>query len=83
MNNQEALTKFHPVIDQRIQMAGVRIAHVLNTIFDERPIPQEGSELRRQLGLLLGPEHGRSISLEPVESFEVSFEASEFDCGEH
>jgi hypothetical protein len=83
MPNQEALAKYHKVVDQRIQMAGVRIAHLLNSLFDGRAVTLEGSELRRQLASLLGAQQSDAIALEPVLGFEAGFDESEYDCHHH
>jgi hypothetical protein len=65
MDNAEAVAKFYALIDQRIQQAGVRIAGVLNSIFDSKPLSPQGVEFRRQLDQRLGAGHGREISLNP------------------
>jgi hypothetical protein len=83
MDNEEAFKKFHPFNDQRILMAGVRIAHVLNTIFDGRAVAAEGTELRRQLNVLLGAQQSDDIALEPVQGFEAPYSISEYECDHH
>lgn len=83
MENETVVQKYYSVIDQRVQMAGVRIAFVLNNIFDARPVSAEGSELRRQLSTILGTEQSEDIWLEPTEGLMSDQEFSEFDCNHH
>jgi hypothetical protein len=83
MENEAVVEKYYRVIDQRIQMAGVRIAHLLNNIFESRALNAEGSDLRRQLASILGTEQSQDIWLEPTQGLMSDQEFSEFDCDHH
>jgi hypothetical protein len=83
MENEAVVQKYYSVIDQRVQMAGVRIAFVLNNIFDARAVTAEGTDLRRQLSTILGTEQSDEILLEPTESLMSDNEFPEFDCHHH
>jgi hypothetical protein len=83
MENEAVVQKYYSVIDQRVQMAGVRIAFVLNNIFDARAVTAEGTDLRRQLTTILGTEQSDDILLEPTEGLISDKEFSEFDCHHH
>jgi hypothetical protein len=46
--------RFLPIVDQQIFYAGVRLAALLNDIFDNRPIPTQEVVFRQSLEAIVG-----------------------------
>jgi hypothetical protein len=68
LSNDKFVKQFTNAIDQRILMAGYRLANVLNNILDNpRTISRESTELRLALTKTLGHGHDRHVSFEPKE----------------